>query len=66
MLVTAIAPWSDDLHAGAGSGTIDVKEMKTALQSMGHSPSDEELFAIVHEVRGEKHNVMDEPAQSCR
>lgn len=33
-----------------GSGTIDVKEMKTALQSMGHTPSDEELFAIVHEV----------------
>lgn len=33
-----------------GSGTIDAKEMKTALQSMGHTPSDEELFAIVHEV----------------
>jgi hypothetical protein len=36
--------------AHTGSGTIDVKEMKTALQSMGHTPSDEELFAIVHEV----------------
>jgi len=34
----------------AGSGTIDVKEMHSALCSMGHNPTDEELFAIIHEV----------------
>lgn len=34
----------------AGSGTIDVKEMHSALHSMGHNPTDEELFAIIHEV----------------
>lgn len=41
---------STHTHKQTGSGTIDVKELKTALESMGHSPSDEELFAIVHEV----------------
>lgn len=35
----------------AGSGTIDVKELKAALESMGQHPSDEELFAIIHDVR---------------
>jgi hypothetical protein len=39
------------LRAAAGSGTIDVKELKDALTAMGHTPCDEELFAIVHEVR---------------
>ncbi len=31
----------------AGSGTIDIKELKTALTALGQSPSDEELFVMV-------------------
>jgi Ca2+-binding EF-hand superfamily protein len=36
---------------GPGSGTIDVKELKAALNSMGQNPTDEELFVIIHDVR---------------
>lgn len=31
----------------AGSGTIDIKELKTALTALGQSPSDEELFVMI-------------------
>ncbi len=34
----------------AGSGTIDVKEMKAALEAMGQHPTDEELFVMIHQV----------------
>jgi Ca2+-binding EF-hand superfamily protein len=33
------------------SGTIDVRELKQVLDSMGQQLTDEALFAIVHEVR---------------
>ncbi|KAI8471336.1 MAG: flagellar outer dynein arm light chain 5 [Monoraphidium minutum] len=33
-----------------GSGTIDVKELKSALSSMGQDLSDEELFVLIHDV----------------
>ncbi|KIZ06761.1 Dynein light chain, flagellar outer arm [Monoraphidium neglectum] len=33
-----------------GSGTIDVKELKAALSSMGQEMSDEELFVMIHDV----------------
>ncbi|GBF97533.1 hypothetical protein Rsub_10456 [Raphidocelis subcapitata] len=33
-----------------GSGTIDVKELSAALQSMGQVLSDDELFVLIHDV----------------
>lgn len=38
-------------HAAAGSGTVDVKELKAVLNSMGQHPTDEELFVMIHDVR---------------
>jgi Ca2+-binding EF-hand superfamily protein len=48
-------PWhsSRDHHhpyLPAGSGTIDVRELKAALEAMGQHPSDEEIFVMVHDV----------------
>jgi hypothetical protein len=34
----------------AGSGTIDVKELRTALSALGQSPTDEELFVMISQV----------------
>eukprot|EP00879_Flechtneria_rotunda_P025052 GHRR01026589.1.p1 GENE.GHRR01026589.1~~GHRR01026589.1.p1 ORF type:complete len:114 (+),score=30.42 GHRR01026589.1:57-398(+) len=33
-----------------GSGTIDVRELKFALNAMGQYPTDEELFVMIHDV----------------
>uniref|UniRef100_A0A7S0RM74 EF-hand domain-containing protein n=1 Tax=Chlamydomonas leiostraca TaxID=1034604 RepID=A0A7S0RM74_9CHLO len=33
-----------------GSGTIDVKELKTALTALGQQPTDEELFVMISQV----------------
>lgn len=33
-----------------GSGTIDIKELKTALTALGQNPSDEELFVMISQV----------------
>lgn len=35
----------------AGSGTIDVKELKTALNALGQTPTEEELFVMISQVR---------------
>jgi hypothetical protein len=35
----------------AGNGTIDVKEMRMAMEALGHHPSDEELYVMIAEVR---------------
>ena len=37
-------------HALAGSGTIDVKELRTALAALGQNPTDEELFVMISQV----------------
>ena len=29
------------------SGTIDIKELRTAMQGLGQNPSDEELFVMI-------------------
>jgi calmodulin len=36
----------------AGSGTIDTKELKTALSALGQNPSDEEIFVMISQVWG--------------
>jgi hypothetical protein len=36
--------------SAAGSGTIDVKELKAALGAMNQHPTDEELFVMIHDV----------------
>ena len=41
------------LHAAAGSGTISVKELQAALTTMGQTPTDEELFVLIHDVRAQ-------------
>eukprot|EP00195_Chlamydomonas_chlamydogama_P001697 CAMPEP_0202919866 /NCGR_PEP_ID=MMETSP1392-20130828/76554_1 /ASSEMBLY_ACC=CAM_ASM_000868 /TAXON_ID=225041 /ORGANISM="Chlamydomonas chlamydogama, Strain SAG 11-48b" /LENGTH=148 /DNA_ID=CAMNT_0049613327 /DNA_START=173 /DNA_END=619 /DNA_ORIENTATION=+ len=33
-----------------GSGTIDVRELKTALNALGQNPTDEELFVMISQV----------------
>lgn len=33
-----------------GTGTIDVRELKTALIALGQQPSDEELFVMISQV----------------
>uniref|UniRef100_A0A7S0UV11 EF-hand domain-containing protein n=1 Tax=Polytomella parva TaxID=51329 RepID=A0A7S0UV11_9CHLO len=33
-----------------GSGTIDVRELKTALSALGQNPTDEELFVMISKV----------------
>ena len=38
-------------HTPSGSGTIDVKELKTALFAIGQQPSDEDVYLMVAEVR---------------
>jgi Ca2+-binding EF-hand superfamily protein len=35
----------------AGSYTIDVKELKSALNTLGQFPTDEELFVMINQVR---------------
>ena len=47
-LLTHTAP-SPPLLA-AGSGTIDVKELKSALFAIGQHPSDEEVYLMIAEV----------------
>ena len=37
--------------APSGSGTIDVKELKSALFAIGQQPTDEEVYLMVAEVR---------------
>ena len=34
----------------ADSGTIDAKELRTALQTLGHTPSDEDLYVMMSQV----------------
>ena len=36
--------------ACTGSGTIDVKELRTALNALGQHPTDEELFVMISQV----------------
>lgn len=38
-----------------GSGTIDVKELRTALNALGQNPSDEELFVMISQVSDQGH-----------
>jgi hypothetical protein len=38
------------MASAAGSGTIDVKELKAALGAMNQHPTDEELFVMIHDV----------------
>jgi len=33
-----------------GSGTIDVRELRTALEAMGQHPTEEEVFVMIHDV----------------
>ena len=33
--------------SAAASGTIDTKELKTALSALGQNPSEEELFVMI-------------------
>lgn len=33
-----------------GTGTIDVRELKTALIALGQQPTDEELFVMISQV----------------
>lgn len=53
--------------ACTGSGTIDVKELRTALNALGQHPTDEELFVMISQVgwvhgmgRRAGHGLMDE------
>jgi hypothetical protein len=36
-------------HTNTGSGTIDVAELRVALEAMGQHPTEEELFVLVNE-----------------
>lgn len=35
-----------------GTGTIDVRELKTALIALGQQPTDEELFVMISQASG--------------
>jgi hypothetical protein len=47
LYLTATKVSSREFSCGTDSGTIDSKELKSALQTLGHFPSDEELYVMM-------------------